>query len=116
MTDQDDVPVPRPSKLVPCVVLNTGIRVGGSVAIVCSNFWETGGLASFVEEATLRSTAYCNECKTMHRVRPILEAFGDGMFPVGGLFGDANDFMINVPQLLTLTAGGAAHALPKESS
>ncbi len=98
----EDAPVRK--KRYPPVMLNTGLRVGGSVALVCSNFWDCGRTARFVEESRLRSTAYCDECEVMHRVRPILKAFGDGEFGVGGEFSDATDFLLDVPKLLVLIA------------
>lgn len=94
----------RPVKLIPWVMLNTGLRIGKSVAIICSNFWESGGTAFFVEESSLRSTAYCPDCEVCHRVRPMVDAFAEGMFAVVGLFGDAVDMNVNVPQLLVLLA------------
>jgi len=98
----------RPQKLISFVMLNTGLRIGTSVAIICSSFWESGGAtAFFVEESSLRSTAYCPGCEVMHRVRPMVDAFAEGMFAVGGLFGDAVDMQVNV-QLLVLLARAAA--------
>ena len=95
----------RPQKLISFVMLNTGLRIGTSVAIICSSFWESGGAtAFFVEESSLRSTAYCPGCEVMHRVRPMVDAFAEGMFAVGGMFGDAVDLQVNVPQLLVLLA------------
>lgn len=105
----------EPVVTYPFVMLNTGLRIGGSVALICSDFWECGGAtAFFVEESSLRSTAFCPTCKVRHRVRPMVDAFADGMFAVGGLFGDAVDMQVNVPQLLVLLASSDRAGLLRE--
>jgi hypothetical protein len=100
-------------------MLNTGLRVGGRVALVCSRFSDGDALtASFFEEAKPGRTAHCREHETIHRVRPIFEAFGEGLFAVGGRYSaDHVDFSIDVAQLLFLIAraqGERAITFPAE--
>lgn len=110
---------PRRQKLETAVMLNTGLRVGGWVALVCSRFPSgEAPTARFFEEAKLRTAAHCHEHGTTHRVRPIFDAFGEGLFEVGGRYGEGLDFHVDVAQLVFLTAraenAGAIAAFPSE--